>query len=193
MTMANGLTGRHVLGSLLGVAGRGPVGLVYADAHSDFVTADRSTTGSAAARCLALAVGRGEGPLAALGGASPLVRGADVALLGRRDHADAPYYGQDAFEEYGLLDLDQPPRVLYQVQPVVDGKLRKKLPASVSVVFLVDPSGRVDKPRVQTSSDAAFEVAALAAVKQWRFEPGKRSGKPVAFRMRVPFTFPQGS
>lgn len=95
-----------VLGSLLGVSGRGPVGLVYADAHSDFVTADQSTTGSAAAMCLALAVGRGDGPLAALGGAGPLVSGTDVALLGRRDHADAPYYGEGAFEEYGLLDLD---------------------------------------------------------------------------------------
>ena len=30
---------------------------------------------------------------------------------------------------------------------------------------------------------------ALKAVKQWKFEPGKRKGKPVQFRMRVPITF----
>ena len=51
-----------ILGSLLGVSRSGPTGLVYADAHSDFATPDRSTTGSAAAMCLALAVGRGESP-----------------------------------------------------------------------------------------------------------------------------------
>lgn len=96
-----------VLGSLLGVRGTtGGIGLVYADAHSDFVTADRSSTGSAAAMCLALAVGRGEGPLATLGGPEPLVAGKDVALLGRRDHAESPSYGQDALESFHILDLD---------------------------------------------------------------------------------------
>ncbi len=95
-----------VLGSLLGVAGRGRTGLVYLDAHSDFATADLSTTGSAAAMCLALAVGRGEGPLATLRGPEPLVAGGDVALLGRRDHADARYYGQDALARFDILDLD---------------------------------------------------------------------------------------
>ena len=34
-----------------------------------------------------------------------------------------------------------------------------------------------------------FEAAALAAIRQWKFEPGKRAGKPVRFRMRQPFTF----
>jgi protein TonB len=45
---------------------------------------------------------------------------------------------------------------------------------------------------VQQSTDPVFERPALAAVKQWRFEPGKRNGKPVRFRMRVPITFPKG-
>jgi arginase len=95
-----------ILGSLLGVSGRGRIGLVYLDAHSDFATADVSTTGSAAAMCLALAVGRGEGPLVTLRGTQPLVAGGDAVLLGRRDDADAPYYGQDALERFGILDLD---------------------------------------------------------------------------------------
>jgi protein TonB len=45
---------------------------------------------------------------------------------------------------------------------------------------------------VQSSSDPVFEAPSLAAVKQWKFEPGKRNGKPVRFRMRVPITFPEG-
>lgn len=95
-----------VLGSLLGVTRSGPAGLVYADAHSDFATADRSSTGSAAAMCLALAVGRGEGPLATLGGPEPLVAGRDVTLLGRRDQAESPCYGQDALGRFDILDQD---------------------------------------------------------------------------------------
>jgi protein TonB len=49
----------------------------------------------------------------------------------------------------------------------------------------------VENPLVQSSSNPAFEAPALAAVKQWKFEPGKRNGEPVRFRMRVPITFPK--
>lgn len=96
-----------VLGCLLGVrqAGRARIGLVYVDAHADFATPESSRTGSAASMCLALAVGRGDTPLARLGGAEPLVRVQDVVVIGRRDDADSPWYGQDVLRELPLLDL----------------------------------------------------------------------------------------
>jgi len=96
-----------VLGCLLGVRRPGglPVGLVYIDAHSDFATPEQSRTGSAASMCLALAVGRGDTPLARLGGDEPLASPANVVLVGRRDDADAPWYGQDALRTSPLLDL----------------------------------------------------------------------------------------
>ncbi len=94
-----------VLGCLLGVrrTARAPVGLVYVDAHADFATPQESRTGSAASMCLALAVGRGETPLARLAG-EPLVQPADVALVGRRDHAE-PWYGHDGLRALPVLDL----------------------------------------------------------------------------------------
>jgi arginase family enzyme len=66
-----------VLGCLTGArqSARGSVGLAYFDAHADFGTPEESRTGSAASMCLALAVGRGETPLARLAGNEPLVRG----------------------------------------------------------------------------------------------------------------------
>ena len=97
--------------------------------------------------------------------------------------------GKDGDDLFSLADLDQKPRVLFQQQPTLNAQLRKKMPATVNVVFVVDESGRVDDPKVQTSSDPAFEAVALAAIKQWKFEPGKRAGKPVRFRMRQPMTF----
>lgn len=93
---------------------------------------------------------------------------------------------------FAIADLDQKPRVIYQPGPILTSELRKKTPGTVYIVFVVDPQGRVQSPQVQSSSDPVFERPALNAVKQWKFEPGKRNGKPVRFRMRVPITFPKG-
>ena len=95
-----------VLGSLLGArkSAQGSVGLVYLDAHADFGTPEESHTGSVASMCLALAVGRGETPLARLTGDGPLVRGKDVVLIGRRDAAE-PWYGHAALAASPILDI----------------------------------------------------------------------------------------
>ncbi len=92
---------------------------------------------------------------------------------------------------FSLADLDQAPRVIYQPGPTLTAEIRKKAPGTVYVLFIVDVSGRVEGPIVQKSTDPVFEKAALNAVKQWKFEPGKRKGQAVRFRMRVPITFPE--
>lgn len=104
--------------------------------------------------------------------------------------ADAGGDNLDAL--FSLADLDQKPRVIYQPGPILSKQVRKKAPGTVYILFIVDQNGRVEKPMVQSSSDPVFEGPALAAVKQWKFEPGKRNGKAVRFRMRVPITFPKG-
>jgi arginase len=100
-----------VLGCLLG-AGRarrgtgsdpGRIGLVYVDGHADFASPYESMTGSVASMGLALAVGRGDTQLAKLDGPVPLVRGEDVALIGRRDMGQ--WYGHEALAASGILDL----------------------------------------------------------------------------------------
>lgn len=95
-----------VLGSLLGArrAANGPVGLVYLDAHADFATPEESRTGSVASMSLALASGRGDTPLAHLNGRAPLVDAKHVALIGRRDAADA-WYGHAALAASPILNL----------------------------------------------------------------------------------------
>lgn len=94
---------------------------------------------------------------------------------------------------FSLDDLDQQPRVIYQPSPNLTAQLRKKAPGTVYIIFIVDERGKVDSPIVQSSTDPIFEAPALAAIKQWKFEPGKRQGNPVRFRMRIPITFPKGN
>jgi protein TonB len=111
------------------------------------------------------------------------VKLATTTASGSKDSA-----GED--ELFSLSDLDQKPRVVHQPGPIIDAEVRKKAPGTVHVLFVVDANGRVVEPRVQKSTDPIFERPALAAVKQWKFEPGKRKGQAVRFRMRVPITFP---
>jgi arginase len=79
------------------------IGLVYVDGHADFASPEESMTGSVASMALALAVGRGDTQLARLAGPATLVRGEDVALIGRRDQG--LWYGHDALAVSGILDL----------------------------------------------------------------------------------------
>src|SRR4051812_41172945 len=94
-----------VLGSLLGASHGGDRrgGLAYIDAHADLPTPQESETGSAASMCMAMAVGRGDSPLARLAG-PPLVRPDDAAVIGRRDIGQ-DRYGDAALRASGILDL----------------------------------------------------------------------------------------
>ena len=44
----------------------------------------------------------------------------------------------------------------------------------MTLSFTVDERGRVQNPKVEKSTDPAFDKPALDAIKQWRFEPGSR-------------------
>jgi protein TonB len=114
--------------------------------------------------------------------------GGDFAV--KLDTAVAAGATSDAL--FSMADLDQKPRAIYQTSPSISATMRKKTPGTVYVIFVVDERGKVEDPIVQSSTDPVFDAAALSAVKQWKFEPGKRNGQSVKFRMRVPVTFPKG-
>lgn len=98
--------------------------------------------------------------------------------------------GDEVDAIFSLSDLDQKPRVVYQPAPIYPPELaRKGMQGTVYILFIVDKTGRARDLKVQKSTHPAFNNPALKAVKQWKFEPGKRKGKAVQFRMRVPITF----
>lgn len=102
--------------------------------------------------------------------------------------------GDDSLNRtFSLADLDQRPRVLFQRAPVYPPELqRQQRKGTVYVVFMVDQQGLVSSPKVERTSDPAFDRAALEAVRQWRFEPGTRGGEKVQFKMGIPITFNAG-
>jgi protein TonB len=101
--------------------------------------------------------------------------------------------GDETDAIFSVADLDQAPRVVYQPAPDYPAELKKKkIAGTVYILFLVDMAGRVVNPIVQKSTQPAFDQPALQAVRKWRFEPGKRAGKAVQFKMRVPITFSAG-
>lgn len=86
--------------------------------------------------------------------------------------------------------LDHEPKTRYQKPPLYPADARQQgLGGRVIVEFVVDEAGRVSQARVVSSTDMRFEAPSLQAVMAWRFEPGRRSGQPVRFRMQVPVEF----
>ena len=67
--------------------------------------------------------------------------------------------------------------------------LRKKVAGSASVRFDLDARGRVLDPVVVSASQPEFGEAALAAIKDWRFLPKVRNGRPVETKAEMPFNF----
>jgi len=94
---------------------------------------------------------------------------------------------------FSVGDLDQKPRVIAQSSPVVPAALKKLQSdnVTVQVIFVVNQQGRVEEPKVRRSNNSAFDHVAINCVKSWKFEPGKRNGEPVRFRMMAPITFPK--
>ena len=86
--------------------------------------------------------------------------------------------------------LDNSPRTRSQVAPIYPYEARVAgRTGEVLVEFVVNESGHVLDPHVLRASDPIFEKPTLQAVAKWRFEPGRKDGRVVRFRMTVPVAF----
>jgi TonB family protein len=61
--------------------------------------------------------------------------------------------------------------------------------AIVVVAVVIDVTGTVRQPSIVSSPAPSVSYAALEAVKQWRFRPGKVDGKPVPVIFHLTFNF----
>lgn len=99
--------------------------------------------------------------------------------------------GDDQFQgAFSMSEIDQRPRAVFQVAGSYPSELRsRKVEGVVTLLFIVDETGRVVNPRIEKSSHPEFEAPALDALRQWKFEPAIKAGKRVSCRMRVPIRF----
>jgi TonB family protein len=89
----------------------------------------------------------------------------------------------------------EPPKVKTSSQPSYPASAGNARPAGiVEIDAIVMPDGTVGKTRVAKSMDepvgiAGFDAAALAAVKEWVFEPGRKDGvaAPIVVRLLIEF------
>jgi TonB family protein len=64
-----------------------------------------------------------------------------------------------------------------------------KREGKVQVQFVVEVDGRTTREKIHQSTDAIFNEAALAAVRQWTFKPGIDQGEPAPYAMGVTIEF----
>jgi TonB family protein len=66
-----------------------------------------------------------------------------------------------------------------------------RIQGTVGLAVLVNADGTVGRVRVRRSLDTKYGLddAAASAVARWRFEPGRRQGKPIPVEVSLEFTF----
>jgi TonB family protein len=80
--------------------------------------------------------------------------------------------------------------VLHKVEPEYSEEARKaKYQGTVLLYIEVDPSGRPTNIRVQRSLGLGLDEKAVEAVRQWKFKPGYKDGKPVTVAATIEVNF----
>lgn len=82
------------------------------------------------------------------------------------------------------------PRVVRDVRPdYTPEAMRNKVEGIVDMEAIVQPDGRVGAVRVIQTLDPGLDQQAIEAVRQWRFTPGLRDGKPVPVLVGIEVKF----
>jgi protein TonB len=82
------------------------------------------------------------------------------------------------------------PALLFKKEPEYSEEARKaKYQGTVLLYIEVDPSGRATNIKVQRSLGLGLDEKAIEAVKQWKFKPGYKDGKPVTVAATIEVNF----
>ncbi len=82
------------------------------------------------------------------------------------------------------------PRVIYKTEPQYTEEAKNaKVSGTVALRLVVDESGNADSIEVAKSLDQGLDQKAVESVRQWRFAPGTKDGKPVRVIATVEVNF----
>jgi protein TonB len=88
-----------------------------------------------------------------------------------------------------LTDYDAPPRLVHQTRPVYpEDAFTQKVQGLVEVEMLIGERGEVAHAEIRRSIPP-LDAAALETVREWKFTPATKGGRPVATTAVAPVTF----
>ena len=104
-------------------------------------------------------------------------------------------FGRDyIYHPHGLRSLDAIPTPVHVTQPVYPKEwIDQGLRGTVTVDFYIDETGAVRMPSVSSTENPLLAAAASAAVREWKFAPPQRKGRPVLAHCQQVFKFEPAS
>jgi len=81
------------------------------------------------------------------------------------------------------------PRIVKQVNPRYPANRGVRAVGSVIIGLVVSSKGLPKDPHVIKGLDKDLDESAVDAVREWRFAPAEKNGKPVAVRISVQIQF----
>lgn len=82
------------------------------------------------------------------------------------------------------------PKLIFKIDPEFSEEARKsKYQGTVLVSTEIGPDGRVRNARIARSLGLGLDEKALEAVRQWKFEPARKDGQPVAVLVTIEVNF----
>ena len=95
-----------------------------------------------------------------------------------------------AYRSYSLKELDRIPTPVYTVSPQYPRELADKgVKGKIAIDFFIDETGAVRMPAGSASDDDRLSGLAIAALRQWKFEPPTHDGRPVLAQATQVFNF----
>lgn len=83
-----------------------------------------------------------------------------------------------------------PPRLVHAPAASVPEGEPPLAPVTVTLALTIDASGHVSEGAIVESGGERFDRSALAAVREFEFEPARRGGAPIAAKIRYRYVFP---
>jgi TonB family protein len=82
------------------------------------------------------------------------------------------------------------PKLIHYVEPEFSSQSKEAfIEGIVKISTIVTAEGRPSEPRVIRGLNAEEDRTALEALKQWRFQPGTKEGKPVNVKVTIEIAF----
>jgi len=119
-----------------------------------------------------------------------------ASLLGVQCEADGLQAEANGSKKDTVAEVYEPggsikaPKLLHYVEPEFSSKSKEAfIEGTVKISTVITAEGRPSETRIVHGLNAEEDRTAVEALKQWRFQPGTKDGKPVNVRVIVEVAF----